>query len=292
VSSDSGSQTKVQLQLRQGASRNFRNVYAELEPWTGALLSLEAWSYSHNPNTVASGVGVETAEDWSTARREGWAALGTDGTHLANDDNYIRHILGAESINLIGVLSLAKVFDFGHYASIFEIGCGDMAQAYVIHRLFPDIRYVATDLDPYVIERCSLLSVLTGIEKRVLNVLAIPDEELPFSEFGLLMSWGMEYALNDDQLLRLFRMVARVRIPYLMCSASTIGLVQYTRDLVRARKVRTLVEQRKLRMTGWRRSIGKFRSLAHQEGLEMEALGRFGYHFCMLFNRSSTIHTS
>jgi len=275
----------------QGPSRNVKNAYSEVEPWTGALFSLEACSYSDNPNTVASGVCVETAHDWTNARRKGWAALGTDGTHLANADSYIRYILGAESINLIGVLSLAKVFDFGRYNSIFEIGCGDMAQAYVIHRLFPDIRYVATDLDPYVIDRCSELSVLAGIEKRVLDVLAIPDNELPFSRFGLLMSWGMEYALNDEQLLRLFRMVARSEIPYLMCSTSTIGLVQYARDWVHAEKVRTLVEQRKLRMTGWRRSIAKFRSLSSQAGLEMRALGRFGYHFCMLFNRSQANHT-
>ena len=276
--------------MNQSCSRNIKNAYSELEPWTGALFSLDTWSHSDNPNTLASGIGVETAEDWSNSRRKGWAALGTDGTHLANDDNYIRHILGAESINVMGVLSFSKVFDFGVYASIFEIGCGDMAQAYVIHRLFPHTRYLATDLDPYVIERCSQLNVLAGIEKRVLDVLAIPDQEMPFSGFELLMSWGMEYALNDEQLLRLFRMVARAEIPYLMCSASTIGLVEYARVRVRARKIQALVEQRKLRMTGWRRSIGKFRSLARQAGLEMQALGRFGYHFCMLLNRSRSTH--
>jgi hypothetical protein len=268
--------------MSQGRSRNVKNAYSEVEPWTGALLSLEALSYSDNPNSVASGIGVETAEDWSNVRRKGWAALGTDGTHLANDENYIRHILGAESINLIGVLSLMKVFDFGRYRSIFEIGCGDMAQAYVIHQLYPKIRYLATDLDPHVIEHCSQLQVLAGVEKRTLNVLSIADDRAPFEGFDLLMSWGMEYALDDSQLIQLFRMVKRTRISYLMCSASTIGLIQYARQRLRDRKLQALVGERKLRMNGWRRSIGRFRALSREAGLDMQTLGRFGYHFCML----------
>jgi len=214
-------------------------------------------------------------------RRQGAAVSGGLGA-LDSDESYVDYILGQESINLIGVMSLARVFDFSKYRSIFEIGCGDMAQAYVIHRLHPDIRYVATDLDPYVIERCAQLRILDGIEKSVLDVLSISDQHLPFADFELLMSWGMEYALDDEQLLRLFRKVEIAGLPYLMCSASMIGLIEYARYRIGTRKMSNLIKQRKLRMTGWRRSIGRFRSLARTAGLEMRILGRFGYHFCVL----------
>src|SRR5262245_48439595 len=105
----------------RGLIWNVKSAYSEVEPWSGALFSLETCSYSDNPNTVLAGEGVETAEDWTRARRMGWATLGTNGTHLKNDENYLRHILGAESINLVGVLSLARAFDFRRYGSIFEI---------------------------------------------------------------------------------------------------------------------------------------------------------------------------
>jgi len=263
-----------------------RNVFSELEAWTGSPFSLETWNHTDNPNTVGRGVGVETPEDWTSARRKGSLARGTDGTELSDDEKYLRYILGAESINVIGVLSLAKAFDFGKYRSIFEIGCGDMAQAYVIHRLYPHVKYVATDFDPYVIDRCSQLSGLAGIEKGVLDVLSLPSEDVPFAGFDLLASWGMEYALNDEQFLQLLRKVQQSRVPYLMCSATTIGLVQYARHRRAAKQKQTLVDQGKLRKTGWLRSVGRFRHLAQQSGLKTQALGRFGYHFCVLFTHS------
>jgi hypothetical protein len=71
--------------------------------------------------------------------------------------------------------------------------------------------------------RCSRLSVLKGIEKSVVNVLSMTEASAPFAGFDLLMSWGMEYALDDNQLQRLMEIVARNRVPYLMCSATTIA---------------------------------------------------------------------
>lgn len=272
------------LGMRQGTSRAVKNMISEIDLWMGACVSLEALSYTTNPNTVDAGSGVETAKDWSNTRRKGSLLRGTDGTELDTDDKYVRYIFGVESMNLIDALSLAKVFDLSHYQSIFEIGCGDLAQAFVIHRLYPHIRYVATDLDPYVIDRCEQLSVLKGIEKRVLDVRSVSDQEIPFAGFDLLMSWGMEYALDDEQLLRLLHMVRRTGVPYLMCSATAIGPMQYARYCMGASRRRVLIDQNKLRMTGWRRSVGKFHRLAQQAGLKTEPLGQFGYHFCMLLN--------
>lgn len=257
-------------------------ILGEIDPWTGWLVSLKTPGYSDDPNVVSRGEGVYTAEDWSCTRQKGLAQCGTDGSEFDSDDNYLRYIFGAEGMNVIGAISLAQQFDFSRYRSIFEIGCGDMAQAYVLHRLQPQIRYVATDLDPYIIERCARLSVLDGIDKRALNVLSAAPDDAPFSGFDLLMSWGMEYALDDGQLLQLFALARRHRVLYLLCSATTTGLGKYLRYLLRMPQRVRRIKAQQLRMSGWERSPLRFYRLARRAGMRMSILGRFGYHFCML----------
>lgn len=231
--------------------------------------------YISDPTTVSRGEGVYKAEDWSIARQRD---LPWD-----NDESYLRYIFGTEGMNVIAAVSLAQTFDFGRYRSIWEIGCGDMAQAYIIHRQYPGIRYVATDLDPWVVDRCSRLSVLDGIDKQVLDVLALVEAEAPFADSELLVSWGMEYALDDAQLLRLLGMARQHRVPYLMCSATTTGLGKYLRYLMQTPKRARLIKQRKLRLTGWERSPLHFHRLARRAQLDMKVLGRHGHHFCALF---------
>lgn len=273
--------------MKVGAKLAFHRVLAEIEPWTGWLASLKVPGYTDDPNVVSRGEGVFTAEDWSVTRQQGLASFGTDGTQFDSDEKYLRYIFASEAMNVIGALSLTGSFDFSAYRSVFELGCGDMAQAYVIHRLYPQIRYVATDLDPYVIERCSRLSCLNGIEKYALDILAITENAVPFAGFDLLMSWGMEYALDDAQLLRLLGMVSQQRVPYLMCSATTTGLGKFLRYLLGTAKRRRLLEARRIRLSGWERSPLRFQKLARQSGLRMQVIGRFGYHFCMLFTPAS-----
>ncbi|MFL6623372.1 MAG: hypothetical protein ACJ8NR_12335, partial [Sulfurifustis sp.] len=256
------------------ALRAAHRIAGEVEPWTGWLASFSLPGYTDDPRLVGRGNGVYSAEDWSTVRRED---LPWD-----SDETYLGYIFGREGINVIGAITLAGVFDFSRFRSIFEIGCGDMAQAYVIHRLHPAIRYVATDLDGSVIERCAKLSVLDGIEKRVLDVLAVAEGRAPFAGFDLLMSWGMEYALDDRQLLQLYAMARVHEVPYLLCSATTAGIGKYFRHLLQTRRRARGVRERRLRLTGWERSPLRFQRLARRVGLRVTVLGRFGYHFCML----------
>lgn len=255
--------------------RSARRVLSEIEPWSGWLASLCVPGYISDPATVGRGEGVYKAEDWSIARQRD---LPWD-----NDESYLRYIFGREGMNVIGAISLAQQFDFGRYRSVWEIGCGDMAQAYITRRLYPSIRYVATDLDPWVIDRCSKLSVLEGIDKRVLDVLSVAEHEAPFAGSDLLVSWGMEYALDDEQFLRLLRMARRQQVPYLMCSATTIGLGKYLRYVAGAFRRARRIKQREIRLTGWERSPLHFYRLARRAELRMTVFGRHGYHFCALF---------
>lgn len=267
--------TKPTAGIGSAVRLSARRLLSEIEPWSGCLASLCVPGYISDPATVSRGEGVYKADDWSIARQRDMP--------WDSDETYLQHIFGSEGMNVIAPISLARIFDFSRYRSIWEIGCGDMPQAYVIHRLYPRIRYVATDLDPWVIDRCSRLRVLEGIDKRVLDVLAISETEVPFAGSELLVSWGMEYALDDAQFLRLLGMARRHRVPYLMCSATTIGLGKYLRYLVQTPKRARLIKQRKIRLTGWERSLLHFYRLARRAQLHMEVLGRHGHHFCALF---------
>lgn len=263
-----------------------RRVLAEIEPWSGWLINARTPSYTDDPNTVAGGNGVYTAEDWTRTRSRGLPSRGTDGSQFEDDDAYLRYVFSIETPNVIGALTLARGFDFARYRSIFELGAGDMAQAFVLHRLYPRIRYIATDLDPYIVERCERLRLLAGIGKQVLDVRAITPAAPPFAGFDLVMSWGMDYALDDAELVRLLRMVGDRGIPYLLCSATTIGLAKYLHGLITLPRNQSLSNARRLRMHGWCRSIRRFKRLGVNAGMKMKVIGRFGYFFCILFEPS------
>lgn len=259
-----------------------RNTLSELDAWSGSLFDLQCPGYMENLDNSGASTSVLTAEDWGRARKRGTPSWG-DGTEFDSDVRYLQYIFSAESMNVIDALSLARAFDFARYKSILELGCGAMAQAYVMHHLHPKIRYVATDLDPYVIERCASLAALDGIEKRVLDVRSAGDKEIPYGDFDLVTSWGMEYALEDHQLTRLFGQIRGAGVSYLLCSATAVGLLKYFRYLLSARRQYSLLKQGRARLTGWQRSPRRLAYLGRSAGLNVRMIGRFGYHFCILF---------
>lgn len=262
--------------------RAVRSGLSDLDLWLGSLVRLQSPSYTNDPNLVGLGDGVFTAADWTATRRKGAKIFGTDGSQYDSNEKYLKHIFGAESANVVAAVSLAKSFDFGRYRSIFEIGCGDMAQAFIISRLFPNVRYVATDLDSYVIGRCASLTLLDGIEKRVVDINSENEEWLP-GDVDLLTSWGVDYALSDHQLVSLLRLIGNRKIPYLMCSATAVGPVKHLMRQFARRQIARKAKAGRLRTQGWNRSLRQFRLLGHKAGVRMYSLGRFGYFFTSLF---------
>lgn len=264
-----------------------RRVAGEIDPLLGYLWSLRTPSYTADPSVLKSGTGALSAEEWSASRKTGSMIFGTNGRQYDSDASYYRHILGVEAKNTLGAISLAQTFDFGSFRSIFEIGCGDMAQAWVIHSLYPSLRYVATDLDPYIIESCDRINALRGIEKRVLDVRTLTESNLPFVGFDLLISWGVDYALEDSEITRLMTFVARNRCTYLMCSATTVGLIRLAGHLFAQSRNRRACRRQELRQQGWNRSVGYFRNVARRANMEFRLLGKHSQYFCYLFRPAS-----
>lgn len=247
------------------------------------LVSLKAPLYTEDENLV-DGAGVYSAGDWSHTRRRGSARYGTDGTQYDSDAQFEEYIGRVERAKIESVVSLLEAFDFGRFPRIFELGCGDMIQAQRITRRCPEVAYVASDFDPYVIERCDALPMLSGIRKRVFDVLTDPHDA--FAEADLLLSWGLDAALEDAQLIALLESVRRLRVPYLMCSPTVIGPLVFAHQWSASAAREKRLAGRSLRMHGWARSVAYFRKLARLSGVRVRTVGRHGLYTCLMFGES------
>jgi hypothetical protein len=260
--------------------RRVRNILISIDPWTSGSLRLKEPVYTEDPNLL-TGAGVYSAEEWSSSRRKGAVLCGRDGSQYDNDHKYLEYIFHIESMKVLSAICLASHFDFGKYDRVIEIGCGDMPQALVVKNMFPDLQYLATDYDPYVIARCSDLSILKNIEKAVFDASGPNLDVIEGCE--LLLSWGVDYALEDKYLLRLLCACKEHRICFLLCSPSIIGLIRLLIHIVRKRADARKLSEHNIRMHGWSRSLGSFRHLARRAGMRMEVIGKCGSYLCLLF---------
>ena len=230
--------------------------------------------------TAQPGAGVYTAEEWSRIRHRQTVPSGNESDRYGSDEAYLEYLAAIRESKMLSVQSLVRTFDFGRYKSIIELGCGDMPQAYLIHSSYPGLSYTATDFDADVIERCARLPLLGAIRKSVLDVTGADLDEL--GNHDLVMSWSLEFSLEDDQLVGLFGACRARALPYLLCTHTAIGPLGC---LVRAvaRKGRDQGAQGHVRKIGWLRSIGEIARLARLAGMTLRSRSYHVNHAALLF---------
>jgi len=220
----------------------------------------------HANDPDSPGEGVPSASDWSRSRHRLTAPFGAAGDRYESDESYRRYLSSIHESKILAVLSLMERFDFGRHERIVELGCGDMPQAYTICAKFPRIAYTATDFDPLVIEQCSRLPLLQGIGKAVLDVTG-PDLA-SLENHDLIVSWSLEFGLDDGQLRRLFLASKELGVPYLLCTHTAIGPLAVLKlpsapDSRRGGNVRP-------RRLGWLRSTAEIARLANEAGMRLD----------------------
>lgn len=250
------------------------------DAWSSLLVRVKHPIYSNDPNLV-SGDGIYSADDWGRTRAMGAAVYGTDGTQYDSDHEWLGYVFSVERGKVLAALSLADAVDFTQYASVFEIGCGDMPQAFVLKNAFRHLRYRATDFDATTIEKCARLPILSDIDKGVFDV--SHDDPRALDGFELLLSWAIEYALDDATLLRILRAAKDRRMPYVMCSVSIAGCLDQIAYVKASWRRERLLAAKKIRMHGWSRSVRWFASLAKTADMKLQILGRHGSYFCLQF---------
>jgi hypothetical protein len=227
------------------------------------------------------GAGIYTAEDWSRVRPLRTAPFAPDVDRHGSDQDYRQYLSSIHQGKILSVQSLIRAFDFSRYRRIMELGCGDMPQAYRICSRYPDISYTATDFDPYVIERCSRLPLLAGIRKKVFDVMQ--DDLAELKNHDLVVSWSLEFSLDDAHLGNLFAACKKHCVPYLLCTHTTIGPLDYLFRAWSLRKLTKRVRSKGVRMLGWLRSVGEIARLARRSGMRLQWKSYHVNHAALLF---------
>lgn len=174
--------------------------------------------------------------------------------------------------NFLSAQRLAQVFDLSKYDSVLELGCGEMVQAFVIKKLYPHLRYCASDFDPYIIKKCSSLPLLSNIEKRVIDVMTLNASDL--LPFQLVLSWELLYALDDEKMLRLFSALGAARVSMIAATTQLTGPLRAIIRWLKGIPFREGGDQKSnrkgLRMHGWHHSLGYFEHLSKKFCMKLE----------------------
>lgn len=216
------------------------------------------------------GEGVQSAEEWG---RDRVASTAGNADRYDSDEAYGRYLDSIRESKLRAVESLMEAFDFGRYPRVLELGCGDMPQAAAVAARFPGIRYTATDFDPVVIERCGRISRLASIRKAVVDA---SRPGLDLSGQDLLVSWSLEFALDDAALTRLFAACKAARLPYLLGTHTAIGPIGWWRYRPRG-------PAGGMRHLGWLRSAGEVERIARGAGMRPQWRRRHANHVVLFF---------
>jgi hypothetical protein len=232
-------------------------------------------------STATPGVRVDTSEDWHQIRQQQVESSGAGADRYSSDEDYRRYLSWVREGKLLSVESLLRVFNFGQFKRPIELGCGDMPQAYTISARFPTIDYTATDFDPHVIERCARLPILNGIRKLVFDVRR--DDLDALKNYDLVVSWSLEFSLDNGQLTKLFTACRKHSVPYLLCSHATIGPLGYLYWARVAKIQKQRVEENRLRLFGWLRSVAELTRLAKHAGMSLKSKSYCVNHAALLF---------
>ena len=250
-----------------------RRKLINLDLWAGRGVALKLPAYIEERWSV-SRQGSYTAEEWSHARMAGYRG-NEAGQPLLNTEEGYRHQLATHNAPAVQAAQrLAATLDFRRYNSILEIGCGEMALAYTLINLYPQLRYRATDFDPYVIEKCSGLPLLNGIEKSILDLSRLAAADL--AGFKLLVGWKIIYALDESMLHTVLSACHEAGVPFMAATSQLLGPLRYLRRTWRdtawglhGSAYQRLVAERRLRMHGWNPSLGYYRRQAREAGMRL-----------------------
>jgi hypothetical protein len=242
-----------------------RQLILNADNAVGQLFSLRLPAYIQE-NILVEGAGAYTPDEWSKTRALGYRSAGQDSSELDDDGKYLARIFQTQYRNFLTAQRLGQVFDFRQYDSVLELGCGEMVQAFVIKKLYPRLRYCASDFDPYIIEKCSRLPLLSNIEKQVLDVSVLKAETL--QAFQLVLSWEVAYALDENNLLRLFGALGEAKVSMIICTTQLTGPMRAIMRWLKGIPLRDQeINRTGARMHGWNHSLGYYQHLSRRYGM-------------------------
>lgn len=154
--------------------------------------------YTTDKNLICKGDGVYSSEDWGFTREKNDSLFS-----LPNTYNYYKSIF-LDGKKLCSVSNLIQNFKLEDFSLVGDIGGVPFSQAWAMKQLCPGLKFILTDYDSRSIESLMNLSIFSS-DYRLHVFDAKKDDYLLFDDCDLLTMWGVDYALEDADLIRLFK---------------------------------------------------------------------------------------
>jgi predicted nicotinamide N-methyase len=233
----------------------------------GRFLSIQHTAYKAE-RFRASGGGVYIKDDWARAWRADLASADRTATEFGPDGAFLWRAFGPERRKLESGLRLAEWIHLVQVQSVLEIGSGEMITSWAIKGRLPHIRYVATDYESAVVDRCRQTPMLTTIQKDTLDA----DEVDPpiLAQFDLVVAWDVFYAFSTARMEKFLDKIRQAGCRFLMASSQIVGPGRALSYAIKSRIFDYAGQCRagRLRDHGFKCSLGYYRRLARRAGLE------------------------
>tara|TARA_B100001564_G_scaffold353681_1_gene363048 strand:+ start:376 stop:1155 length:780 start_codon:yes stop_codon:yes gene_type:complete len=143
--------------------------------------------------------GVYSFKEWHKTRKANDKLFS-----LPSDRNY-RKSSYLEFKKVTSASNLCKNFDFSGFKKLGDIGGVPFYQALVISDFYPNLQMLLTDYDHDSCELLKSVSYFSSFKIQSFN--AKEDNYNLFKECDILTCWGVDYALDDQDILKLFNYI-------------------------------------------------------------------------------------
>lgn len=195
------------------------------------------------------------------------------------------------------ICDLASIYDFSTKKCIGELGGIPFVQAWVLIELYPEIDFLLTDadgidlskFDPFLKDHQSRFRNGDESKKSLIETKEFDlhtDSLEVFSYCDLIMVWGVDYALQDSDLSKLFKYCLDKDIPLLIATMTPKN--NYSRFIFWGKRnniLRSIFHKEKITnsLVGYFRTKKYFLSLAKENKLNCEEMLADGKYSIYLF---------
>jgi len=216
--------------------------------------------YTTDQAAARAGTGVYSESEWGDARKRiEFKDLAISPT-MANYEALMAHSDTASKIASAELL--LKRFDICKYRRLGDLGGNPYPQSWVISRSCPNLEFVLSDYDQ---QSNATLRAIPGYFAREVRDVDLKNGPLDaFEQCDAVTMWGVDYALSDVELVRLYSWFSARKIDFLLCSPSMRSWLGGMRLVLGhiVRKIRGVPD----RPHGWARTPGHMLGLVRTAG--------------------------
>ncbi len=168
--------------------------------------------YTRDKNVIGKNKGKYDSDEWSKTREINYVFFSNP-----SNQNFIDMISDDQS-KISAAQELASKFNFLKVNKIGDIGGVPFSQAWTIKNIYPHLKFYLTDYDRKSIKTFLECSIFQSNDFILEKFDAIHDNLDIFDDCDLLTMWGVDYALDDSNLLNIFNYLKKNNKKMLLAS--------------------------------------------------------------------------